>query len=153
MYDTILVPTDGSEEVSAALDQAFELASTYDATVHALYVVDDSRGDSGLMGLDNRGPLAPLREEGQKAVDDVAQKARDANVAVTTTVRQNIPHEGIRAYADEHDVDLIIMSSQGRSGVSRVLFGSVTERVLRLTDRPVLVVSKGAPRHDTESAE
>ena len=59
MYDDILVPTDGSDEVSAALDQAFELASTYNATVHALYVVDDSRGSSGLMGLDDRDPLEP----------------------------------------------------------------------------------------------
>lgn len=152
MYDDILVPTDGSEEVSAAITQAVGLASTYDGTIHALYVVDDSRGDSGLMGFDNRDPLAQLREEGEKAVDDVAQTVRDADADVTTAVRQNRPHAGIRAYADEHDIDLIIMSSHGRSGVSRVLFGSVTERVLRLTERPVLVVSREGPADDTESA-
>lgn len=143
MYDNILVPTDGSEEVVAALDQASELASTYDATIHALYVVDDSRGSSGLMGLSDRDPLEPLREEGESAVEEIARKANDA-VTVRTAVRQNIPHEGIRAYADEQDIDLIIMSSRGHSGISRALFGSVTERVLRLTKRPVLVVSRDA---------
>lgn len=148
MYDDILVPTDGSDEVSAALDQAFELASTYNATVHALYVIDDSRGSSGLMGLEDRDPLAPLREEGENAVEKVARKAREADVAVTTAVRQNIPHEGIRAYADEQDIDLVIMSSRSHSGISRALFGSVTERVLRLTERPVLVVSRDAPAGD-----
>lgn len=143
MYDDILIPTDGSDEVTAALDQAFELASTYDATIHALYVVDDSHGSSGLMGLDDRDPLEPLRQEGEAAVEEIAQKATEADLAVTTAVRQHTPHEGIRTYADEQDIDLIVMSSRGHSGISRALFGSVTERVLRVTDRPVLVVDRG----------
>lgn len=150
MYDDILVPTDASDEVTAALDQAFELASAYGATVHALYVVDDSRGSSGLMGLDDRDPLEPLRREGEAAVEDVARKAREADVAVTTAVRQHIPHEGIQTYADEQDVDLIVMSSRGHSGISRALFGSVTERVLRATERPVLVVSREASLENGE---
>ncbi|WP_254545288.1 universal stress protein [Halomarina pelagica] len=151
MYDDILVPTDGSDEAATALGQAFDLARTYDATVHVLYVVDDSRGDSGLMGLADGDPLASVREEGRDAVEAIARRARDADVTVTTAVRQNLPHEGIREYADEHDVDLIVMSSRGRSGVSRVLFGSVTERVLRLSERPVLVVSRTTPPDDGES--
>lgn len=69
MYDAILVPTDGNDGASAALDQAFELASTREATAQALYVVDDSRGSSGLMGLKDGKPLEPLREEGEAAVD------------------------------------------------------------------------------------
>lgn len=145
MYDDILVPTDGSDGAAAALEYAFNLAQKYDATVHALYVVDDNQGDSGLMGLENKDPLASLREEGETAVKEIEQQAHDTNVTVVTAVRQNFPHEGIRSYADEFDIDLIVMSSHGRSGVSRVLFGSVTERVLRLTNRPVLVVSRDEP--------
>lgn len=150
MYDDILVPIDGSDEATIALNQAFELASTYDATVHALYVVDDSQGSSGLMGLDDRNPLESLREEGEAAVEDVARKAQEADVAVTTAVRQHTPHKGIRTYADEQDVDLIIMSSCGHSGISRALFGSVTERVLRVTERPVLVVSRDPSEESSE---
>ncbi|WP_254546791.1 universal stress protein [Halomarina pelagica] len=142
MYDDILVPTDGSDEVATALTQAFELASTYDATVHALYVVDDNRGSSGLMGINDSDPLEPLQRRGQTAVEDIAKNARDVGVSVTTAVRRQTPHEGIRIYADERDVDLIVMSSRGNSGISRALFGSVTERVLRTTERPVLVVSR-----------
>lgn len=144
MYDDLLVPTDGSDKVAAALDHALELATTYEATVHALYVVDDSRGNTGLMGVGGRDPLEPLRKEGEAAVEAVASQAREAGVDVTTAVRQHTPHEGIRDHAAEQDVDLIIMGSRGHAGLWRALFGSVTERVLRVTDRPVLVVGSGA---------
>lgn len=145
MYDTILVPADGRDEVAAALDQAVTLAKTYGATVHALYVVDDSRGSSGLMGIDDRDPLESLRRDGENAVKNIARKARDEDVTVTTAVRQNIPHQGIQAYADEHDIDLIVMSSRRHSGLRRALLGSVTERLLRVTDRAVLVVNREVP--------
>lgn len=145
MYDDILVPADGSDEVAAALDQAFALARTYGATVHALYVVDDSRGSSGLMGISDRDPLESLRRDGENAVKDIARKAQDEDIPVTTAVRQNIPQQGIQAYADEHDIDLIVMGSRRHSGFRRALFGSVTEYLLRVTDRAVLVVNRAAP--------
>lgn len=142
MYDDILIPTDGSEEVSAAIDHGFDLATKYEATIHALYVVDDSRGGSGLMNADGESAGSQLRNEGQRAVDDIAARGADADLDIVREVREDLPHEGILGYIDDHDIDLVVMSSHGRSGVSRFLFGSVTERVLRLTDRPVLVVGR-----------
>lgn len=142
MYEDILVPTDGSEEVSAAIEHGFDLATKYQATVHALYVVDDSRGGSGLLNADSGSILARLREEGNRAVDEVVERGANADIDVVSEIREDLPHEGILGYIDDHDIDLVVMSSHGRSGVSRFLFGSVTERVLRLTDRPVLVVGR-----------
>jgi nucleotide-binding universal stress UspA family protein len=143
MYDDILLPTDGSEEVEPALDHGFELARTYDATVHALYVVDNSRGGAGLMGTDTASATTELNAIGQEAVDTIAARGEETGVPVKTEVREALPHEGILDYADEHDINLLVMSSHGRSGVSRFVFGSVTERVVRLSNRPVLVVVRG----------
>jgi nucleotide-binding universal stress UspA family protein len=145
MYDDILVPTDGSEEVETAIEHALELAGTYDATIHALYVVDDSRGGAGLMAADTASATSELRTIGEEAVDTIATRGEEHGLTVTTEVREDLPHEGILDYAEEHGIDLLVMSSRGRSGVSRFVFGSVTERVVRLSGRPVLVVSRGSP--------
>lgn len=66
----------------------------------------------------------------------------DGSAAVETAVREGVLYETIIDYADENGVALLVMSSHGQSGVSRFVFGSVTERVVRLSDRPVLVVSR-----------
>jgi nucleotide-binding universal stress UspA family protein len=149
VYDDILIPTDGSEEVETAIEHGFELAGAYDATVHALYVVDDSRGGAGLMGSDTTSATAELRRVGEEAVGVIATRGEETGLTVRTEVREALPHEGILDYADEHDIDLLVMSSRGRSGVSRFVFGSVTERVVRLSGRPVLVVSRGAPSDES----
>jgi nucleotide-binding universal stress UspA family protein len=150
MYDDILIPTDGSEEVETAIEHAFELAGTYDATVHALYVVDNSRGGTGLMGSDTASAPSELRTIGEEAINGIATRGEESGLTIKTEIHEALPHEGILNYADEHDIDLLVMSSRGRSGVSRFVFGSVTERVVRLSGRPVLVVSREMP--DDENA-
>lgn len=57
-----------------------------------------------------------------------------------TAVEQGVPHEEIIAYADDHDIDMIVMGTQGRTGLDRVLVGSVTERIVRMADIPVVTV-------------
>jgi nucleotide-binding universal stress UspA family protein len=61
-------------------------------------------------------------------------------VDIETVLRQGAPHTTILEYADEADVDLIVMGTHGRSGIHRYLLGSVTERVVRTADAPVLTV-------------
>lgn len=146
MFDEILIPTDGSEEVETAVKYGFELARSYDATIHALYVVDNSRGGAGLMGSDAASAASELRTIGEEAVNVIATRGEETGLTVKTEIREDLPHEGILDYADEHDVDLLVMSSRGRSGVSRFVFGSVTERVVRLSGRPVFVVSSSSSR-------
>jgi nucleotide-binding universal stress UspA family protein len=150
MYTDILVPVDGSDEVMGAVEHAFDHATTHESTVHALYVVDESSSGSGLIGAESGSAMEQLRQKGEQATEMIAKRGRENDVEVTTAVRKGLPHRGILAYADEHDTDLLVMSSHGRSGMNRFLFGSVTERVLRVTDRPVLVVSR---LDDTENEE
>ena len=138
MYDEILVPTDGSDAAEAALEQAIELASAYGARIHGLYVVDVTSYSTLEAGGDI--VLETLEQEGSDAVERVFDAAERAGVDVTTSVVSGTPHRDILEYADDHDVDLIVMGTHGRTGLDRYLLGSVTEKVVRGAGVPVLTV-------------
>jgi len=138
MYDRILVPTDGNDGAESALEQAIDLARQYDAALHAIYAIDtpafSSEFDVGVV-------YDAFEELGRKAVGEIAQQANAAGIdTVETAVLTGSPHRAILSYADENDIDLIVMGTHGRRGLDRYLLGSVTERVVRLADVPVLTV-------------
>ena len=147
MYDRILVPTDGSDVAEAAVDHALDLAEKYDAEVHALYVVDiDSVNISlGTEQVDRikQGrfdEMDELKEQAEAATGVVADRGAERDVDIIEHVAGGRPHKVIADYAENHDIDIIVMGSHGRAGVRRALLGSVTERTLRSTHVPVLVV-------------
>ncbi|MDG5820337.1 universal stress protein [Natronococcus sp. A-GB7] len=149
MYDTILVPTDGSDTAEYAVEHAIDLAEKYDADVHALYVVDTSAIDVSLgteqvdrIRQGKFGDMPELEQRANEATGVVAAKAEAHDISVTEAVVAGQPHKQISSYAADNDVDLIVMGSAGRSGVRRALLGSVAERTLRSTKIPVLVVDR-----------
>jgi nucleotide-binding universal stress UspA family protein len=150
MYDAILVPTDGSETVGRAVDHAIELATTFDATVHALYVIDAALYSSLEAGVDT--VITALETEGQAAVDDVADRCATAGLDAQTAVVVGTVHRSIRSYVDENDIDLVVMGTHGRRGIERFFLGSVTERTVRTLSVPVLTV-RAAPDEDTDEDE
>ena len=147
MFETILVPTDGSKVAQKAVDHAVDLATKYDATLHALYVVDTDAVDIGLgteqverIKAGKFGEMEELQERARKATNRVVEAAEQAGIDHTEEIRAGQPHKVIADYAEDNDIDLVVMGSAGRSGVKRALLGSVTERTLRSTHVPVLVV-------------
>jgi len=139
-YTDVLVPTDGSEGAEAAIDPAVDIASTYDARVHALSVIDTMA-----MGVDVRSAaiLDALEEAARSAVETVEERATDASVsAVETAIQHGSPYRAIRSYAEEHDVDLVVMGTHGRSGIERYLLGSVAEKTVRTSPVPVMTVRR-----------
>lgn len=147
MYQQILIPTDGSQVAEHAVEHALELAETYDATIHTLYVVDTSALELSMnteqaqrITAGEFGELDEIEEFAEKATESVANLARARGIDVVENVVGGQPHKSIAAYAEDNDVDIIVMGSHGRSGIKRALLGSVTERVLRTTTIPVLVV-------------
>ena len=139
MYDCILVPTDGSPEVEHALEYAFDLARSHDATVRAIYVVDVA-GYGGLpMEAALEGVGSALREDGERAVDRVEELAPD-DVDVETKVLEGSPSRVIVDQAQPGECDLVVMGTHGRAGIDRLLLGSVTERVVRRAPVPVLAI-------------
>ncbi|WP_435098921.1 universal stress protein [Halorubrum sp. N11] len=147
MYERILVPTDGSEVAESAVNHALDLAEKYDAEVHALYVVDiDSVNLSlGTEQVDRLkqgrfNEMEEVKEKADEATGTVADRGAERGVDIVEHISGGRPHKVIADYADDHEVDLIVMGSHGRAGVRRALLGSVTERTLRSTHVPVLVV-------------
>lgn len=144
MYDSILLPTDGSEGVERATEHAIETAERYDATLHVLYVVDSDvvnaySGDEFVHEFE--GVEQTLEDTGLEAVGDIADRASSAGVdEVVTEVIHGDPHEEILRYIDDEDIDLTVMGSKERSGDYRRMLGSVTERVARGSSKPVTIV-------------
>ncbi|MEF8814198.1 MAG: universal stress protein [Halovenus sp.] len=138
MYDRVLFPTDGSETASAVFDYVLAVASTHDATVHGLHVADTTDVSDTRSGAD---VVDVLEQEGEDMVDEIATRAEEAGVSVVTDVHRGDPAGKIVEYADEHDIDLLVMPTHGRSGLERYLLGSVTERVVNTASSPVLTVT------------
>jgi len=139
MYDSILVPTDGSDHAARAATHAVYLAERFDATVHLLSAVDvDARtGPFSGGGVDEEF-LGDLDDAAREHIEDTAA-AITAPDPETAVVRGRVP-EAIADYVDEHGIDLVATGTHGRTGVSRLVMGSVTERVVRTLEVPVLTV-------------
>ncbi|MDZ5809818.1 universal stress protein [Halorubrum sp. AD140] len=135
MFDRILFPTDGGDGTDATLDHVLDLAADHGATVHVLYVADTTHDSVTRIGRD---VVDVLEQEGEEAVEAVAERAADRGVETVTAVLQGGVAETISAYVDEKGVDLIAMPTRGRSGLDRLLLGSTTERVVREATVPVL---------------
>jgi nucleotide-binding universal stress UspA family protein len=150
MYDTILVPTDGSDHAVRAAEHGLYLARAFDATVHLLNVVD-VQAAAGLFdagGVD-RAFVERLEASGEEAIDAAEAVAGETDRVRTALVR-GAPPEAIIEYAGEHGVDLIAMGTHGRTGLDRYVAGSVTERVVRRADVPVLT-TRATERNPAET--
>jgi nucleotide-binding universal stress UspA family protein len=136
MFDTVVIATDGSESAQRAVTVALDLARRFDATVHALYVVDNR---------DIEGSPEQIREEMQTALTETGEQAlaeivEQAATDVVTSVRQGKPASQICRYVEEFDADMIATGTRGRHGEHSFLLGSVAEGVVRRCPVPVLTV-------------
>ncbi|PSP41003.1 universal stress protein [Halobacteriales archaeon QH_10_70_21] len=137
MYDRILLPTDGSDASDRAVEQAVGLARETGAELHVLFVVEDIPYAPEMMDDTVEEELQGIGEE---AIAAIEARADEAGVDVVSAIRKGAPHSAILEYADGEGVDAIVMGTHGRSGLDRYLLGSVTERVVRTADVPVLTV-------------
>lgn len=142
MYDEILIPTDGSGGMQRVTDHALALAERSEATVHVLYVVDETA--YATVPEDTRERVREALEgDGQSATKTIAEQALERNLAVTREIRWGDPAVAIITYAVENDIDLIVMGTRGKTGFERYLLGSVAEKVVRVSPIPVLTVHAG----------
>ena len=141
MYKRAVVPLDGSSVAEAIIPFILDIAGPLDMEVDLLRVVE---------------PLAPMVIEGSRHVDvediearrtdaeeylaPIAVELRNKGVKVESRVRRGNPAEEIVAAARETGADLIAMSTHGRGGLGRLVFGSVAQAVLRHVDMPVFLM-------------
>lgn len=139
-YDDILIPTDGSNRAERAISHGIELADQTDATVHAIHVVDERRYGETPALSSYELTFEELEEEGERLAEQVAERADDAGLDAETAVTRGLPSEEIVDYASDEDVDVVVMGRAGAGGAEAPHMGSVTDRVLRTTERPVFPV-------------
>ncbi|MFB6109658.1 MAG: universal stress protein [Halodesulfurarchaeum sp.] len=135
MYENILFPYDGSEGASAILHHASEIAHYHDATIRLLYVADTTRDSVTRIGDET---VDVFVDRGQEILEEAGEILRTLATPHGTDVVQGRPAETIATYADRYGYDLIVQPTHGRTGVSRLFLGSVSEKVLGLSAVPVL---------------
>jgi nucleotide-binding universal stress UspA family protein len=125
MYRHILIPTDGSELAERGVAHGLALAKSVGAKVSVIYVVE---------------PLLAVTGDYASVLDRTADAAREAGIACETIQVEDVPpHQAIIAAAEDKGCNLIVMSWHGRSGLSTLVIGSVTNKVLAYAKIPVLV--------------
>jgi nucleotide-binding universal stress UspA family protein len=138
LFKRILIPTDGSENTKEAIAKGLEMAKMMEAEVTALYVVDQTSFINFPMDSTIVSVYSMLEKEGKDAVEYVRSEGARIGVKVTAQVEEGSPARKIVDASKMHD--LVVMGTLGRTGISKLLLGSVAERVVRFADCPVLVV-------------
>jgi nucleotide-binding universal stress UspA family protein len=140
IFGKILIATDGSEKNQPAVRKGLEIARDSGSGVQAVYVINMAPYPPSQTEFFSDEVYSALKNEGERAVARVRQMAQE--LEVETHVLSGSPAHIISEFAAKNNVDLIVVGYQGRTGLDRLLLGSVSERILRLAECMVLVVKK-----------
>jgi len=139
-YRNILIATDGSENTQRAISYGIEIAKLSGAAVYALYVVNTSPIISEYWTIGKKNVYEIIRSEGEKAVFEVKKIGEASGVEVREVVLDGYPSNAIIDFAENNNIDLIVMGTLGKTGLDKLLIGSVAEKVVRGSKVPVMVV-------------
>lgn len=149
MLKKILAPTDFSDGSRNAIDYAVQLADKFEATLCLLHVGQAVGSDSG--GTSRTEIYQQMRDEQVRVanarMDRLVTEIHDVapNLTIEAFAVSGTPHDAIIDAAAEHGADMIVMGTAGLTGFSRFLIGSTAERVVRISEVPVLTVRGPAP--------
>lgn len=145
MFKKILVPTDGSRGVERAVNCATTVALAFEAKVYLLFVAEPPTMLLEYANIAEKNIIEALHHEGKRILEKTADAVRKSGVEeVETVLKTGTPAKVILDFANEEKVDLIVMGTHGRRGLDRVLLGSVTEEVVRVSKVPVMTVRMGS---------
>ena len=140
MYDHVIVPTDGSEAAREAAEHGIRQAAAHGAQLVFLAVVELS-GTAAPEARDDDA-VSERREARCEEVTSLVEEAESAGVEAEGVVETGVPSRVITEQAVTRGADLVVMSTNARSGVGRFLYGSITEQVIRDGETPVLVIQR-----------
>ena len=148
----ILYPTDFSKHSLAALPYALDLTRQFDAQLHCLHVVDESY-QYWMAGGESAMPIVvserEIRDSAQKQLDDFIEKnLAEFKDRLTSKIVSGRPFVEIIRYANQQQIDLIVIATHGHGALASMLLGSVTEKVVRKSPCPVMTVRH--PEHKFE---
>ncbi|MGF7118414.1 universal stress protein [Methanobacterium oryzae] len=130
MFETILVPTDGSEYAERAEDIAISMASKYNSRIVGVYILDEKL----------IYPYDVLEDEGKTILKNLNQKAKKENVVVDEILVFGDPRKDLTTISKRMNADIIVIGTHGKKGFEKLLLGSVAENILKSVDIPVLLV-------------
>jgi nucleotide-binding universal stress UspA family protein len=141
---SILLPTDFSECGNYALSYAASLARTFGASIICLHVIEPMVPTVGYSGMTEPLPIADISDQLEDSAERELPKIAECEECAGLEVEELIVHgeaaSEIVRVAKDRKVDLIVVSSHGRTGWGRIIFGSTAEAVVRHASCPVLVV-------------
>ncbi len=142
LFDKILAPVDGSRYSLDAVVLAAKLAAFHDSQLKLFHVIDVLLVDQlkRLSGIDQESTLEELRQRAEGFLKDMEREAASHGADPQAHIEEGVPHDAILKEVLSWKADLIVMGKLGRRGVSHMVLGSVTERVIEFSDVPVLVV-------------
>ena len=147
MYQKILLPTDGSKFAEKAANHAIWIASKSGAEIIVLNVIETS----SLVGLPAEDLIVRikemLKEEGRRSLERISEMVTEEekelkieDIKVNLKTEEGSPADAILKTVEKEDIDLVVMGTSGKHGLDRFLLGSVTEKVVRSSNCPVLAV-------------
>lgn len=139
----ILVPTDFSAHAENALKVAAQIAKKSNSEIILLHMTEvPTQMNDVIMGGSSIPEVMLFIKKSNEALDKLQEKEYLKGIQVTGQVKFERPFDGILSFTNTNEIDLIVMGSHGVSGIEEVLIGSTTEKVVRLSEVPVLVIKK-----------
>jgi nucleotide-binding universal stress UspA family protein len=140
IYQKIVIATDGSEKNLSAVIESVMIARVSGAKLYIVYVIDTKPLTTGVIEESYAGMYDSLREEGEQALEQAKELAGDLDA--DTFLLTGKPAAEIIRFAKEQGADLLVVGTQGKSGLGKLILGSVAESIIRTAPCSVLVVRK-----------
>jgi nucleotide-binding universal stress UspA family protein len=141
LYKRILLPLDGSALAEQALPHAIAQAERFQAELVLLRVIEPlPRMGGGMSQTAFERAEEEMKAWAQGYLEDLAASVKEQGILVQLVTMKGHPHKAVVQFAEANQVDLIVISTRGHSGLSRWPMGSVADRVLRGAKAPVLLV-------------
>jgi len=141
--ERVLCPIDFSDNAQIALRYAISFADKFGAQLHLVNVVQDLIAmvpEPGLAFPPSGNYMGEMVDSAEKGLAALPGEMSDKVTDIVRSVQQGPPFLEIIRYAKEHNIDMIVMSTHGRSGLAHILMGSTAEKVVRKAPCPVLTV-------------
>ncbi|SOC23424.1 nucleotide-binding universal stress UspA family protein [Ureibacillus xyleni] len=137
MYKHILLAADGSENAIRAAKEAVKVATCNDALIEVVYVADHEKSKSDVLHSSSSEALDLQR---RKKIAPIEQLLRESNVSYKIKILRGTPGPEIVRYANEQQVDLVVIGSRGLNSLQEMVLGSVSHKVMKRVNCPALIV-------------
>jgi universal stress protein A len=153
-FHKILVPTDFSDLSLSALDYLQSFTAFQKVTIYLLHIVENVPMIAfPAVELDSETVMRNAEEDARQDIERIIKERVRSLENVVPVIRRGIPHQEIAQFAKTAHADLIVIATQGRTGMAHAIMGSVAEKVIRHSSVPVLTVKPAGIHADRSSGD